>query len=64
MGTGTQIVLGDHRALVFKSGTRWRFACSCGCQSTTRRTKDLAVEAALYHVRKARAGRIANGQDG
>lgn len=39
-----------------------RFECSCGYQSTYRRTFALAVEAGIVHMRKVAAEAVKNGR--
>ncbi len=42
-------------------GNRYRVACNCGYQSTTRTSKALAMEALAHHLSKVTGAQIANG---
>lgn len=44
------------------SGARWSVGCSCGYQSTTRRTQADALEAIVHHLRKAVTAYAATGR--
>jgi hypothetical protein len=47
--------------MVIAQRRRWVCNCSCGYESTTRRTEELAIETAEYHLRLKQQERKNNG---